>query len=278
MFSRFKDIIFIGIGIVSAVYGLQGFLLPNGIIDGGITGLSLLLSEVLSIKLSILLLVINLPFVYLGLRKVHIKYAIISFLSILGLIFFLHQVSFSVVTNDLLLASLFGGIFLGLGIGLAARGGGVLDGTEILAQVLKGHAGLSYGDIILLFNIILFGSAAIFIDIELVMYSILTYVAASKSVDFIIYGLEKRVGLIIVSKLHSELKQTLMHDFGIGVTILNGRTGFSDKQMDVIFCVVTRFELDSVHRASTSIDPNSFIVTYPVMDMVGGKLAGRSYL
>ena len=182
----FSDTVFILIGIVSAGFGLKGFLLPNSFIDGGVTGISLLTTEITGISLSILIVVINLPFLILGFSQIGKQFALKSIIAIIGLALVIHFLPYPIITTDKLLIAVFGGFFLGAGIGLAIRGGAVLDGTEVLEIYLSKKTGLTIGDIILIFNIIIFSFGAYILSVEIALYAILTYLAASKTVDFII--------------------------------------------------------------------------------------------
>src|SRR6266850_7602859 len=189
------------LGILSAGLGLKGFLLSSHFIDGGVTGISMLLSNVLGMPLSILILVINLPFIALGYRQIGRAFAIKSTLAIAGLSLCLAFLKYPDVTPDKLLTAIFGGFFIGAGIGLAIRGGAVLDGTEIAALLISKSSHLfKVGDVILLLNIVIFSTAAFFLGVESALYSILTYFAASKTVDFLLHGIDEFTAVIIVSE------------------------------------------------------------------------------
>src|ERR1700752_4247562 len=196
--SASKSFLLIVLGIFSAAFGLKGFLLSSHFIDGGVTGVSMLLSEIFKKPLSIFILVINLPFVAIGYRHIGRAFAIKSVLSIAGLSLVLAFVKFPDITPDKLLTAVFGGFFIGAGIGLAIRGGAVLDGTEIAALLVskEGHL-LKVGDVILRLNIVIFSTATFFLGIDPALYSILTYVAASKTVDFLLHGVEEYTAVII---------------------------------------------------------------------------------
>src|SRR6266481_7825903 len=212
------------LGIFSAGFGLKGFLLPIHFIDGGVTGVSMLLSTVFGFPLSVLLLLINIPFIALAYRQIGTKFAIKSTLAIAGLSLCLAFVHFPDVTPDRLLTAVFGGFFIGAGIGLAIRGGAVLDGTEIAALLIsKGSHLLKVGDVILLLNIVIFSAAAFTLGIESALYSILTYFAASKTIDFLIHGLEEYQAITIISGESEAIRQAIIRDLGRGVTIYKGR-------------------------------------------------------
>lgn len=259
------------LGILSAGLGLKGFLLPSRFIDGGVTGISMLLSAVLGFPLSILILVINLPFIALGYRHIGREFAIKSSLAIAGLSVCIAFVKYPDVTPDKLLTAVFGGFFIGAGIGLAIRGGAVLDGTEIAALLVsKGSHLLKVGDVILILNIFIFSAAAFFLGIESALYSILTYFAASKTIDFLIHGIEEYTAIIIISERSGEIRQAILSILGRGVTVYKGRGGLTDTEQDILFCVVTRLEIGQVKSVTRKIDDSAFIVFHPLADAEGG--------
>jgi uncharacterized membrane-anchored protein YitT (DUF2179 family) len=263
--------ILIILGIFSASLGLKGFLLSSHFIDGGVTGISMLLSNVLGFPLAILILVINLPFIALGYRQIGKRFAIKSALAIAGLSVCLALISFPDVTPDKLLTAIFGGFFIGAGIGLAIRGGAVLDGTEVAALLVsKSSALLKVGDVILILNIFIFAAAAFFLGIESAMYSILTYFAASKTIDFLIHGIEEYTAVIIVSHKSDEIREAITCDLKRGVTVYKGRGGRTDAEQDILYCVVTRLEIGSVKNVAKDIDKAAFIVVHPLSDAEGG--------
>jgi len=264
-------VVLIVLGIFSAGLGLKGFLLSSRFIDGGVTGVSMLLSDVLGYRLSILILVINLPFIALGYRLIGGKFAIKSALAITGLSLCLAFVKYPDVTPDKLLTAVFGGFFIGAGIGLAIRGGAVLDGTEIAALLVSKSSNLlRVGDVILILNIFIFAAAAFFLGIESALYSILTYFAASKTIDFLIHGIEEYTAITIISERHEEMRAAMISRLNRGVTIYKGRGGKSDAEQDILFCVVTRLEIGSVKNLAREIDSAAFIVVHPLSDAEGG--------
>jgi uncharacterized membrane-anchored protein YitT (DUF2179 family) len=271
-----RDALLILAGILSAGMGLKGFLLSSRFIDGGVTGISMLLSDVSSIRLSWLILFINLPFIALGYRQVGRKFAIKSVLAIAGLSLCLAFIKFPDITPDKLLTAVFGGFFIGAGIGLAMRGGAVLDGTEIAALLVsKSSHLLKVGDVILLLNIVIFSAAAFFLGIESALYSMLTYFAASKTVDFLVYGIEEYHGIIIVSPHSEEIRQAILHDLNRGVTVYKGRGGMSETEQDILYCVVTRLEISKVKTIAEEIDDTAFIVVHHIADASGGTIKKR---
>jgi uncharacterized membrane-anchored protein YitT (DUF2179 family) len=259
------------LGIFSAGFGLKGFLVSSHFIDGGVTGVSMLIASVLGWPLAILILVINLPFIALGYRQIGGVFALKSTLAIAGLSVCLAFVKFPDVTPDKLLTAVFGGFFIGAGIGLAIRAGAVLDGTEIAALLISKHSHLfQVGDVILLFNIVIFCAAAFFLGIESALYSILTYFAASKTIDFLIHGVEEHTAVTIISARSEEIRQAIIRDLGRGVTVYQGRRGRSDTEQDILFCVVTRLEIGRVKETAKEIDPEAFIVAHALADADGG--------
>lgn len=265
------NVALVALGILSAGLGLKGFLLSSRFIDGGVTGISMLLADVLGLPLSALILLINLPFVALGYRQVGRKFALKSALAIAGLSVCLAFVHFPDVTPDKLLTAVFGGFFIGAGIGLAMRGGAVLDGTEIAALLIsKGSHLLRVGDVILVLNVLIFSAAAFFLGVESALYSILTYFAASKTIDFLLHGLEEYTAIIIVSEKSEEIRRAIVRDLGRGVTVYKGRRGWTDAEQDILFCVVTRLEIGKVKDAAGAIDDAAFVVVHPLSDVEGG--------
>jgi uncharacterized membrane-anchored protein YitT (DUF2179 family) len=267
------DLVLIVMGIFSASLGLKGFLMSSHFIDGGVTGVSMLLANVFGWPLAILILVINLPFIALGYKQVGRAFALRSTLAIGGLALCLAFVKFPDVTSDKLLTSVFGGFFIGAGIGLAIRGGAVLDGTEIAALLIsKSNNLLKVGDVILLLNVVIFSAAARFLGIEIALYSMLTYFAASKTVDFLIHGVEEYTAVIIMSEHSEQIRQLILRDLERGVTVYKGRRGLSDSEQDILFCVVTRLEIGRIKRATHRIDANAFIVVQPLAGADGGVI------
>jgi uncharacterized membrane-anchored protein YitT (DUF2179 family) len=268
------------LGILSAGLGLKGFLLSSRFIDGGVTGISMLLSNVLGVPLAVLILVINLPFIALGYRQIGRSFAIKSALAIGGLSLCLAFVKYPDVTPDKLLTAVFGGFFIGAGIGLAIRGGAVLDGTEVAALLISKSSNLlKVGDVILLLNVLIFSAAAFFLGIESALYSMLTYFAASKTVDFLIHGIEEYTAVIIISDKSEEIRQEIIRYLQRGVTVYQGRGGLSNAEQDILFCVVTRLEIGRIKTVARDLDEAAFIVVHPLSDAEGGvikRLALRS--
>lgn len=273
-----KNSILILLGIFSAAFGLKGFLLSSRFIDGGVTGISMLVSDIFGVPLSILLLVVNIPFVLIGYRQIGRTFAIKSALGIAGLALVLAVVKFPDVTPDKLLTAVFGGLFIGAGIGLAIRGGSVLDGTEIAALLVSRNSHLlRVGDVILIVNILIFLAAAVFLSVESAMYSILTYVAATKAIDFLLHGVEEYTAINIISAESETIREAITNRLHRGVTVFKGSggmgsTGETTDDSAILYCVVTRLEIGSVKSVVAEIDPNAFVTTHSLNDVEGGLL------
>jgi uncharacterized membrane-anchored protein YitT (DUF2179 family) len=265
--------LFIVSGILSAGMGLHGFLLSSRFIDGGVTGISMLASKVLGLPLPALILVINLPFIALGYRQIGRVFAIRSAAAIVGLAACLATVHFPDVTADKLLTAVFGGFFIGAGIGLAMRGGAVLDGTDIAALLISKRSHLfRVGDVILGLNVVIFLSAAFFLGVDSSLYSILTYMAASKTLEFLLHGIEEYTAITIMSEQSHGIRQAITGNLGRGVTVYKGRGGVSNADLDILFCVVTRLEIGKVMDIVKRLDPSAFVIVHPLADVSGGVL------
>jgi uncharacterized membrane-anchored protein YitT (DUF2179 family) len=276
----FKDAFFILFGIFSAAFGLESFLLPNKFIDGGATGISLLIAEVADVPLYILIMLVNIPFVVLGYNVIGRVFAVKTAFAILGLALVLFTVDFPEITEDKLLVAVFGGFFLGAGIGLSVRGGSVLDGTEVLAIYLSRKLGTTIGDIIILINVLVFLAAAYLLSIETALYSMLTYLAASKTLDFVIEGIEEYTGVTIISEKNEEIRTMIIKKLGRGLTVYKAKGGYGTQgernEYDVIFTVITRLEIRRLNIEITKIDPKAFVVMSKINDTRGGMIKKRS--
>ena len=272
-----RNAVFIVLGILSAGFGLHGFLKSNHFIDGGATGVSMLISEVAHLPLSVLIVAINLPFIALGYRQIGRAFAIRSALAILGLSVSLAVIHYPDVTDDALLTAVFGGFFIGAGMGLAMRGGAVLDGTDIAALLISKRSHLlRVGDVILGLNIVIFLSAAFFLGIETSLYSILTFVSASKTLDFILHGIEEYTAITIVSERSEPIRQAIVSVLGRGVTVYKGRGGHSGTDQEILFCVVTRLEIGKVMEIVQTADESAFVTIFPLSEAKGGVLKKTS--
>lgn len=273
-----KDAITIGLGILSAGFGLKGFLLSSHFIDGGATGIAMLVSDITHVSISILIFIINVPFLWLGYKKLGLQFAIKSTLAIGLLSIVVAVIQFPDVTHDKLLTAVFGGVFIGTGSGLAMRGGAVLDGTEIAAVLVsKKTQLLKVSDFILLLNVLIFSMAAFFLGVEPAMYSILTYMAAAKMIDFILNGIEQYSGITVISTHSEAIRKAITETLGRGVTIYQGKSGYGkdghiNDPRDIVFTVATRLEIPSLKQTILGIDPKAFIVQQSIDDTTGGLL------
>ncbi|HNQ61504.1 MAG TPA: YitT family protein [Bacteroidia bacterium] len=277
--NTIKDILLILFGITSASFGLKGFLFPNKFIDGGAVGISLLLAELFSLPLPILLILINLPFVLLGFKIIGKQFGIKTILAISGLALFTAFVPFPEITHDKLLVAVFGGFFLGAGIGLSVRGGSVIDGTEILAIFLSRKSGSTIGDVIMAINILIFSAAAYLLSLETALYSMITYLSASKTVDYVIEGIEEYTAFTIISTHSDEIRDMIIQKLGRGVTVYNGKRGFGkhghSNEIDIIYTVITRLEISKLNEEIERIDSNAFVVMSSIKDTKGGMIKKR---
>ena len=280
--SELTNALFIVAGVFSAAFGLKSFLLSSHFIDGGVTGISMLLAAAFKLPLSVLILVINLPFIALGYKQLGRPFALRSALGIGGLALVLAVVPFPDVTPDLLLTAVFGGVFIGAGIGLAMRGGAVLDGTEIAALLVSRYLVLlKVSDLILILNVVIFGVAVLVLGTEPALYSMLTYFAAARVLEFVLNGIEQYTGVTIVSEHSDTIRKVITEKLGQGVTMYRGKSGYGTRgeqglERDIVFTVVTRLELPSLRTAVQEIDPNAFIVQYRIDDAQGGIIKKRA--
>jgi uncharacterized membrane-anchored protein YitT (DUF2179 family) len=274
-----KDAFLITLGVFSAAFGFKGFLLTNGFIDGGATGISLLTSLITGIPLPLLIVSINVPFIILGYNTMGRQFALKTALAIGLLAIVLALVPFPNVTNDNILVALFGGMLLGAGIGFSIRGGAVIDGTEVLAIYLSRKFGVTIGDVIIVINVLIFSVAAYFLSIEVAMYSMITYFAASRTLDFIVEGIEEYIGVTIVSSRNEEIRQMIINQMGRGVTVYSGKRGFGKrgelKEVEIIYTVITRLELNKLNAEIERIEPKAFVVMNSVKDTRGGMIKKR---
>lgn len=277
--SLVKDVVFMLLGIFSAAFGLESFLLPNNFIDGGATGISLLASEKIAIALPVFLIAVNIPFVILGYNVVSKQFAIKTAIAISGLALVVATLHFPEVTHDKLLVAVFGGFFLGAGIGLSVRGGAVIDGTEVLAIYLSRKLGTTIGDIIIVINVVVFSAAAYLLSVETALYSMITYLAASKTLDFVVEGIEEYMGVTIISSHDEEIAEMIINEMGRGVTVYQGKRGFGKhgqtKNSDIVYTVITRLELNKLNTEIEKIDPNAFVIMSSVKDTRGGMIKKR---
>lgn len=279
---RFADVLLIIAGIISAGFGINGFLLSSRFIDGGITGISMLLTDIFGFPISILLALLNVPFIILGYHRIGLKFAVKTSLAILGLALCLAFFPYPDVTPDKLLTAIFGGFFIGTGIGLAMRGGAVLDGTEIAAVLLsKSFTILKVSDVILLFNVLIFTAALFFLGVEPALYSIVTYFAASKMIDYVLNGIEEYIAVTIISDYNDEIKNIIIKKLHHGVTIYTGSTGYGrhgEKSLDkdILYTVITRLEVGNLQKEINNIDPDAVVIHQSINSIKGGIIKKRA--
>lgn len=276
------DTIYIISGILFCGFALKGFLVPNQFFDGGVTGISLLLHELYHWNIGFVIILANLPFIIVGASQISKTFAIKTLMAVIGLALCLHFIPYPQITSDKLLVSIFGGVFMGLGVGLAMRGGCALDGIEILALYTGKRVSFTISEIILGINIIIFLIAAFKLGLPVALYSILTYFTASKMINFVIEGLEEYTGVTIISSQSEKIKEQLVLKLGRGITVYKGERGFMKESFDVsqpvdiVFTVVTRMELRRLKNMVKGIDSNAFIFTSLIKEAAGGILKQRA--
>jgi len=272
-----KNVSLIALGVLLAGIGLKGFLLPNSFLDGGVMGMSLLINITTDIPLPYLIIIVNLPFIFLAYSQVSKFFAIKTLMGIVGLAVCIAFIEIPLITSDKLLIAIFGGFFLGAGIGMSIRGGGVLDGTEVLALYISRKTVLSVGDVIIIINLLIFSVAAFLINIETALYAMLTYLSASKTIDFLIHGIEEYTGVTIISEKSEEIRVMIIEQLGRGVTIFKAKRGFGkrgrkDEDLDVVYTVLTRLEIQKLTNEIENIDPTAFVVQQSLNDVKGGMI------
>lgn len=266
------------LGVFISVVALQGFLIPNNFLDGGVTAVSILFRGVFHIHISILLIVINIPFIIIGYKKIGKTFAIHSLLAVLILAGLMLVINFPVVTKDKLLIAIFGGFLMGLGIGLVIRGGGVIDGLEIIAHYTKRKVGFTTSEIIMLFNSLVILGAAIEFGLEPAMYSILVYYTSMKTSDYIVDGIEEFTSLSIISKEYEKIKSVIVNDFGKAITVYKGERGYLPGTFeikydcDIVVTVVTRLEIHRIKQSISKVDPDAFFFVQSIKEVKGSFL------
>lgn len=278
-----KQLLFISAGVISAAFGLEAFIIPNQFLDGGAMGIALIVQHVTKWPLPPLILLINTPFVLIAWKQVSAGFALRTLAAFTGLALAVAFIPFEPITSDKILISVFGGMFLGLGIGLSIRGSAVLDGTEVAALWFSRKYYAKIGDVILIINILIFVIGGIVVNIETAMYAILTYGAASKTIDFVVQGIEEYIGVTIVSNHCQALRLAIIQNMGRGVTIYNGQGGYGrhgirkPEDTQIIYTVVTRLEISKLMQEIDAIDPRAFIVQSSIIDIKGGMVRRRSH-
>jgi uncharacterized membrane-anchored protein YitT (DUF2179 family) len=277
-----KDTAYIIAGILICGFALKSFLVPNQFFDGGVTGISLLIHELYHINIAYIIIAANIPFIIMGVFQVNSRFAWKTLAAIIGVAICLKFVPYPLITSDKLLVCIFGGVFMGTGIGLAIRGGCALDGIEVLALYTLKRSSFTISEIILGINVIIFSVAAFKLGIPTALYSVLTYYAASNTINFVIEGLEEYTGFTIISGQSELIKERLVLQLGRGITIYKGERGFLKESFDVsqpcdiIFTVVPRLEVRRLRNIVLSIDPNAFMFTASIKEASGGVLKKRA--
>lgn len=271
-----SDVIFLILGVLSASFALKSFLVPNHFLDGGVTGISILLYEIYGWDLGLLLILLNIPFIILSLYKVGRNFALRSTLTVVLIALTMQFVEFPELTHDKLLVAMFGGFFMGIAVGLSMRGGGTFDGMEVLVLMTTKKSSFSITEIILGMNIVIFIIAAIFMKVETALYATLTYIIAGQTTKYVIEGIEAYTGVTIVSGKSEEIKKALVMELDRGITVYKGERGFMKEsfekstEVDIIFTVVTRLEVRRLKDTVYEIDPKAFIFTQTVREPQGG--------
>ena len=276
--NEFVNAVSIFAGVLSAGMGIHGFLFSSNFIDGGVTGVSMLLSKTTGLSLSILLPLVNFPFIVVAYRLLGSRFAFRSVAGIAGLAVSLAYMPFPDVTHDLMLTAVFGGFFIGAGIGLAIRGGAVLDGTEIAALLISKRVHmLKVGDVILGFNVVLFLAAMATLGVDASLYSILTYVSAAKTLDFVLHGIDEYTAINIISSRSQEIRNRIMEDLGRGLTIYRGYGGKSGAEHEILQCIVTRLEIGNVKDIVRELDQSALVFYHALAGAEGGMVKTRGF-
>lgn len=274
--SIIQSAIAITIGSILMAIGLEGFLVPNSVIDGGITGISIMLSYLTNIPLGVFLFFLNLPFFYLGYKQIGKTFALSTLLGISTLSIttvYLHHISS--FTDDILLATIFGGMIIGIGVGIVIRFGGALDGTEILAILINKKVPFSVGEIILIINLFILSSAGFVFTWDRAMYSILAYFIASKAIDVVVKGLDESKAVWIISDYVEEIGDAILARLGRGVTYFSGEGAFTGNDKKVLFCIITRLEEAKLKLIVEEIDYNAFMAIGDIAEVRGGRFKKR---
>ena len=278
-----KSLLYIILGTGLAVLAMKGFMIPNRFLDGGVTGISILLHEIFHINISILVIALNLVFVYLGYRNIGKTFAVQTCIAILLLAAGLLIIDINPITKDKLLIAIFGGLLMGSGVGLVIRGGGVIDGAEVIAVFTRRKTGFSNSEIIMLINCIIFAVAALQFGIETAMYSIITYFTATRATNYVVDGIEEYTAMNIVSAQQEEIKSFLVNELGKGITVYKGERGYLPDSFDIktdceiIVTIVTRLEIKQIQDAVMMIDPKAFVYVQSIKEASGGILKAKAH-
>jgi uncharacterized membrane-anchored protein YitT (DUF2179 family)/predicted metal-dependent HD superfamily phosphohydrolase len=278
---KLGDIGLIVVGVITAAFALNGFLVPNNFFDGGVTGISLLIHEIYHFNLAVVILIANLPLIIMSKYAINTRFALKTLLCIILLGLCLILIPYPVITSDKLLVSIFGGFFLGIGVGLTMRAGAAVDGIEVLALYTWRKTSFTISEIILALNIVIFSIAAFRFGIETSLYSMLTYFTASKTVDYVVEGIEAYTGVTIISSRSEIIKDRLVNELGRGITVYKGERGYLPgkfevhEDCDIIFTIITRLELRKLKNLVTSVDDKAFVFASTIRETSGGIIKRR---
>ena len=278
-----KNFLLIFLGTSLAVLAMKGFMIPNRFMDGGITGISILLHEIFRINISFLVIILNVLFVYLGYKRIGKTFAVQTCIAVMLLSVGLVFIDINPITHDKLLIAIFGGILMGTGVGLVIRGGGVIDGAEVIAVFTGRKTGFSNSEIIMLINTIIFAVAALQFGLETAMYSIITYFTASRATNYIVDGIEEFTAMNIICSQPEEIKNLLVNELGKGITVYKGEKGYLPGSFevktsaDIIVTIITRLEIKQIQDAVLSIDPKAFIYVQSIKEAAGGILKHKAH-
>lgn len=272
-----KKYAMIFVGAVIAAFGLEEFLIPNNVIDGGIVGVSIMMETITGMSMGVFLVLLNIPFLFMGYKQIGKNFAIatlvaICFLAVWSEIFD----PLEKVTDDPFLAAIFGGIIDGIGVGMIIRAGGSLDGTEIVAIIMDKKSVFSVGEVVMFINLFILSSAGLLYGWDKAMYSLVAYFVISKMIDVVIKGLDESYAVMIVTNEHEEITSALNDRLGRGVTLLHGAGGYTGESKEVLYCVVTRLEVDKLKEIVLDKDENAFVTINAVHDIVGGRFKKKS--
>lgn len=278
-----KNLLHIIAGSGLAVLAMKGFMIPNRFLDGGMTGIAILLHEIFHFNISIVVIALNLLFIYLGYRNIGKTFAVQTTIAVLMLSAGLLFIDINPITNDKLLIAIFGGILMGSGVGLVIRGGGVIDGAEVIAVFTRRKVGFSNSEIIMLINCIIFGVAAFEFGIETAMYSVITYFTATRATNYVVDGIEEFTAMNIVSSQQEEIKNFLVQELGKGITVYKGERGYLPGSFDIktdceiIVTIVTRLEIKQIQDTLMIIDPKAFVYVQSIKEATGGILKAKHH-
>ena len=278
-----KNILHILLGTGLAMLAMKGFMIPNKFLDGGMTGIAILLHEIFHINISILVIALNMLFIYLGYRKIGKTFAVQTTIAVLLLSVGLLLININPITTDKLLIAIFGGLLMGTGVGLVIRGGGVIDGAEVIAVFTRRKVGFSNSEIIMLINCIIFAVAALEFGIETAMYSVITYFTATRATNYVVDGIEEFTAMNIVSSQQEEIKNFLVNELGKGITVYKGERGYLPGSFDIktdceiIVTIVTRLEIKQIQDTLMIIDPKAFVYIQSIKEATGGILKAKPH-